>query len=387
VALLPLVLLLLAQLADVRVPKLPTAVVPLVVAAVLGWGTGHLRASNVSESASVLGLHLPTLGLGIFSCFGEASRHIGIILPVALTNAIGTIQCQQMAQTAGDPYGVRTSMLGDGVATALAAILGCPYGFCIYIGHPAMKQMGCAVGYNLAMGVVVLLVCCSGAAAMILSLVPVEGLNSFVIFVGLVVCVDALKVMPNRHWVAFMVGLVPGVCNWAATQATDFATSVWPKGVPLPDFTDPSMWERDVTGAMEGLNALGSGYILSSMCLCSITMALIDRKFLAAAAWCFTSSFLSMVGLIHSLQMFLPWQRSLGSLPWQFAFAYGLSGALFLALSGLQASGRLPRGPVDIDFAEPAEDDEMFASVVGQRYADKGTGHSTVRTSFRRSYP
>jgi len=327
------------------------------------------------------------LSLGMFGCLEDAARHVGIILPVALTSSISTLQCQQLAKTAGDSYGVRASMLGDGIATSLAALLGCPYGFTVYIGHPALKQMGCKVGYNLATGFAVLLVCCSGAAAVILSIIPVEGLNSFVIFVGLVVSVDALKVLPSRHWVAFMVGLVPGVCNWALTQATTFATSVWPEGVPLPDFSDPAAWAKDGTGAMAGLNALGNGYILSSMCLCSITIALVDRKFSVAAVWCFTSAFLSMVGLAHSSEMLLPWRQSLRSLPWQFTGAYGLTGVLFLLLAGLQARGRLPRLPAEADFAEPADDNELFSSVVAQRFADKAAGGSMVSHALRRSYP
>jgi len=250
--------------------------------------------------------------------------------------------------------------------------------------------MGCAVGYNLATGCVVLLVLCSGAAAVVLSVVPVEGLDSFIIFVGLIVCADAVKVLPSRHWPAYMIGLVPGVCNWAATQATTFAASIWPAGERKPNFNDPAIWSKDASGAMAGLQALGSGYILSSVCLCSVVMALVDREFLSAAGWCFVSGLLAVVGLIHSPAMFLPWQRGLGSTPWQFFFAYGCCGLLLLLLALLQAKGRLPRGPAEADadsVSEEANDGLGLVSVIERRYEDKAAHSVSSSTIFRRSFP
>lgn len=376
VALPPVVILLLAQLADVRIPKLPTAVPPILAATVMAWVTGHLDVAGVRDSASLLGLCLPTADMQQFEYVEDAMRHIGIILPVALTSSIGTLQCQQLAANAGDDYSLRITMFGDGLATIIAAACGSPFGFTVYIGHPAMKRLGCGVGYNLLTGLIMLLLCISGSSALILNTIPVEGLNSFVIFVGLIVCADGLKVLPERHWPAFLIGLVPGICSWAVTQASTFAESVWPNRTQ-PDFTSPELWRSN--SAMDGLFMLSNGYILSSVCLCSIFMGLIDRDFLKLFAWCMVSAVLSMVGLIHSPSVFLPWQRSLSSLEWQFAIAYGCCGVVALALYIGQIYEYVPER-----LEEPSFESDVFASVLEARYEEKSSRATSQNSSLRR---
>jgi len=369
VGVLPLVLLLLQQLTVVRIPKLPTAILPVVVASILAWSTGHLQAEALREKLDLVGLHLPTLRVAALDHFSEAMQYIGIILPVSLTASIGTMQCRELAVTAGDDYSLRVSMLGDGIATVLAALCGCPFGFTVYIGHPALKQMGCHVGYNLLTGLVTLLVCCTGLSAVVLQVVPVEGFNAFVIFVGLVICVDGLKVMPNRHWVAFLLGLSPAACNWAIMQAAAFAEALWPAGTKMPDFTTGETWSR-AGGSLEGLFCFGNGYILSAVCLCSIVASFVDYDFVVAAAWCGISAVLSCTGLIHAPRVFFPWQKPLDDIAWRFAFAYLSCALLFLGLRVLQYFRLVPPKYYQLD-EETDRENGSFASVVGDRYAPK----------------
>eukprot|EP00931_Biecheleriopsis_adriatica_P101766 TRINITY_DN76847_c0_g1_i1.p1 TRINITY_DN76847_c0_g1~~TRINITY_DN76847_c0_g1_i1.p1 ORF type:complete len:578 (+),score=96.41 TRINITY_DN76847_c0_g1_i1:84-1817(+) len=375
VGFIPLFILMLALLANVKIPKLPVSVVPLAVASAVAWSTGHLTAAEVRADAPLLGLHLPCISVSEVSQIGEAFKHINIIIPVALTASIGTLMCQQLAASAGDDYSVRTTMIGDGLVTTAAALCGCPFGFTVYVGHPAMKQMGCSVGYNIMTGVVALALCCSGVAAMLLTLVPIEAFDSFVIFVGIILCVDALQVLPDRHWPAFIVGLVPGICAWCVSQAQSFAEAVWPVDVKQPNFTNSSEWK----GPLAGLYAMSSGYIVTAMCWCSIFISFIDRRFAKAAAWCMIASLLSAVGLIHASELSLPWEHSLSSLQVQLAIAYASCGALFGCVACGQLLGWVPSRSLEEEANVVVRgENDSFVTLLERRYENKVTVDAAV---------
>jgi len=370
-------------LVNVKVPRLPVCVVPLAVASALAWASGNLNAAGVGENANLLGLHLPAPCLSEISNFSSAFQYINIIIPVALTSSIGTLMCQQLAISAGDEYSVRTTMLGDGFVTILSAVCGCPFGFTVYVGHPAIKQLDAQVGYNIVTGVIMLTLCSSGVAALLLTLIPIEAFNAFVVFVGLILCADALRVLPDRHWPAFVVGLIPGICNWCITQAQSFAGTVWPAGIAQPNFGNPSEWEKDATGALKGLYAMGNGYLVIAMCWCSIFISFIDRKFSQAAGWCLISSLLSAFGLIHGSKLSLPWTESVDSIQNQLAIAYATCGVLFLICRGGQGIGFVPTGlNEEQSNVVMGTGEESIVQLLENRYENKvivGTG------SFRRT--
>ena len=72
-----------------------------------------------------------------------------LILPVALTVAVGTIQCVMFADEVGDKFGIRASMVGDGLATTISSACGGIFGMTVYLGYPQFKKMGARVSYNL----------------------------------------------------------------------------------------------------------------------------------------------------------------------------------------------------------------------------------------------
>merc|ERR1712137_943682 len=109
------------------------------------------------------------------------------------TAAVNTMLAQQQAVTAGDDYSLPATLLGDGLATMFAALMGCPFGFTVYVGHPALKMMGCKVGCNLMCGLIIVIMMCCGAPRLLIDVIPAEVLNGFVVFVGMILAADALK--------------------------------------------------------------------------------------------------------------------------------------------------------------------------------------------------
>lgn len=379
VGIVPFFMILMALYANVKLPYLPAMFPPVIVGTIIAWilrQPGVTSVQEATDSVDSLGWHPAQLSFGAFESFSTVSTYIPVILPVALTVSVGTIQCREVAAKVGDEYNLRWSMLGDGIATIIAALFGSPFGMTVFIGHPGFKTMGAKVGYNFLCGGAFVLVCFSGLAGLFKALFPPQALNPILLFVGLAICCDALEVTPARHWPALMLSFVPCFCNWAVTQATNFAQgicsakgshcSVSPSG--------PGAWTLDSTGALRGLYALGQGYLLTSIYLTSMLIFVIDRKFAIAALWAFVAALSAAVGLIHSETLFLPWEGpstpstadgpfddNQYDLHWHFVGAYMGLVVLFGISAALQQAGHVPKGPAST--AEPIH--ESFVNVNG----------------------
>jgi adenine/guanine/hypoxanthine permease len=103
---------------------------------------GHASSSAVSpggvlNATRLMGGYPPQTSFReIGARLPEMGPHITVVMPVALTVAVGTIQCVQFAQKAGDAYPLRASMIGDGAATIVSALFGGIFGMTVYIGAP-----------------------------------------------------------------------------------------------------------------------------------------------------------------------------------------------------------------------------------------------------------
>ena len=152
-----------------------------------------------------------------------------------------------------------------------------------------VQAMGAKIGYNLLCGASFLLVCLSGMAPLFKAVFPTQALNPILLFIGLAICSDALEVTPPRHWPALMLSLVPCFCNWATTQAINFAAGICSKQQPearcVVNPSSPGAWTLDPTGDLRGLYALGQGYLLTSIYLTAMLIYCVDRNFVRAAVW------------------------------------------------------------------------------------------------------
>jgi AGZA family xanthine/uracil permease-like MFS transporter len=263
------------------------------------------------------------------------------------------------------------------VATIIAALFGSPFGMTVFIGHPGFKKMGAKIGYNILCAVCFVIVCFSGLAGLFKAIFPPQALNPILLFVGLAICCDAMEVTPQRHWPALMLALVPGFCNWASTQAQNFAAGICnqPGSKCVVNPSDPGAWTLDTSGDLRGLYALGQGYLLTSIFLTSMLIFVIDRKFAWAAVWAFVAAVSSAIGLIHSGSIFLPWvgpaRPEAGSiynpdqfdLHWHFFGAYMGLCALFLACFGLQHLGQLQKPHVEEESGTPRSFVESVAAI------------------------
>jgi AGZA family xanthine/uracil permease-like MFS transporter len=82
---------------------------------------------------------------------------------------------------------------------------------------------------------------------------------------------------------------------------------------------------------IHGAFALEQGFIFTAMLLAAATTCVIERRFRAAAAWCFAAAVLSAVGLMHSYR-WTPGDTAVALSPaWPWAAGHAVMGVAFLA--------------------------------------------------------
>ncbi len=150
----------------------------------------------------------------------------------------------------------------------------------------------------------------------------------------MVICADTLAITPQRHYPAFLLGIMSIVANWAQGTIINGVSNAY------SNFTLPNVqFSPNVTSAITGFSYRGlinfaGGALLQCVFLTAILMYIIDRKFLRATVWSLLAGFFSFFGLINA--------NSVGVLikntddGWRFTVAYGMLAVLFLGLEVAQ---------------------------------------------------
>ena len=325
VGLVPLAVILLGYFARIRLPlNLPAGLVAVGVGSALAWATGLMTAEAIGPAMQNAGLYLPRPSVeAVLGGFKDVLPFLSAVAPLAVMNFMGTLQCVESAAAAGDRFKPFSTMIVNGVATMVGALLGSCFPTTVYIGHPAWKALGARRGYSILNGVVITFLCLSGLMSLVLAIVPKESASAILLFVGLVITAQAFEVTPAKHFPAVAFGLVPHLAAWGTgildTLATAAGTSVQAIG---PDAIQKAGL------SYTGLRTLGAGSLVTSMILCAMTIALIDRRLRAAAGWATAAAALAWFGLMHADRV--GWGEAPGA-----ALGYVLMAVLFVVVSRL----------------------------------------------------
>jgi AGZA family xanthine/uracil permease-like MFS transporter len=334
VAVFPVLVLLATYASGTRLPLgIPGGLAAIVAGTALAWTlraiAPGLGATSLGPVADVsLGLHLPVPVVGDALALLASPRgyaYMAVILPMGLFNVVGSLQNLESAAAAGDFYETRPSLLVNGLATVVAALFGSTFPTTIYIGHPAWKAMGARRGYSILNGVVVTIVCWSGAVPLVLSAVPIEATLGILLWVGLVIFAQAFQEVPRGHAIAVALGVVPSLAAWVLVE---IETTLRAAGSNL--FEAAPRFGSDLS--IHGVIALSQGFLMTSMILSAVLVFVVEKEFLRAAGWTLGASALSMVGLIHAYDLTphgVTNRFGLAAAP-GFGVAYAL-GACFLA--------------------------------------------------------
>ena len=124
----------------------------------------------------------------------------------------------ESASAAGDNYNLRKILLADGLGAIVGSMLGSPFPPAVYIGHPGWKAVGGRIGYSLATGIAIALVCFLGLTALLLAVIPLVAILPILLYIGLVIGAQAFQASPASHAPAVVLALIPNIAEWAKTQ-------------------------------------------------------------------------------------------------------------------------------------------------------------------------
>jgi AGZA family xanthine/uracil permease-like MFS transporter len=310
---------------------LPGGLVAVALGTAIAWSTG---LAPKGEPAAVVGLFLPLPHLGALVeglSAGHGAVFFSIIVPMGLFNLIGSLQNIESAEAAGDRYRARPSLAVNGVGTLVAAGFGSPFPTTIYIGHPGWKGLGARAGYSLLNAGFMVAIGLTGTIGHIAWAIPVDAGMAIVLWIGIVISAQAFQATPRSHAPAVVLGLLPGVAAWGAFMAksglrigaADQPATPWSEGL-IEAFARNDIW-------IHGAFALEQGFVLTSLLLAAIAVAIIERRFERAALWCAIAAGLAALGLVHAYR-FVGADTALELRPaWPWTFGYAAMGLVCAA--------------------------------------------------------
>jgi len=313
---------------------IPGGLVAVVLGTVLAWTTG-IAGSGARPPFEGLSPVLPYPHLLDFFRSLRLSfwlPYVSVILPMGLFNVLGSLQNIESAESAGDAYRTRPSLLANGAGSLVAALFGSPFPTTIYIGHPGWKAMGARTGYSVLNGVFITALALSGTLGLVVWAVPIDAGMAIVLWIGIVITAQSFQAVPRSHAPAAVIGLLPALAAWGALLAKNSLRAAG-MGTPAAPFT-PSLIDAFLGSGtwIHGAFALEQGFIATSMGLAAATVHIIERKFRLASLWFLGLAVLSLTGLVHSYR-FAP-DDTVGSLTpaWPWFWGY-LGSAALLAVA------------------------------------------------------
>ena len=301
IAFFPLAFILVQYFSKVRFPLgLPGGLIAVGVGTGLAWITGYIDSGNIVNGDGLFHFSPPQFCGGNMIDLIQSKyvlQYISIIAPMGVFNVVGSLQNLESAEAAGDKYDTFPSLLTNGIGSVVASLFGSCFPTTIYIGHPGWKAIGARTGYSILNGVFVAIICLSGVITVILKVVPLEAGIGILLWIGIVIVAQAFQETPKHHAMAVAMGLFPAIAAWGLLMVESTLRSA---GTTL-FIVGKDAFTNNL--AIHGMISLERGFIFTSMILASISVFLIERKFLMACIWSLGAAFLSFVGIIHAYEL------------------------------------------------------------------------------------
>jgi AGZA family xanthine/uracil permease-like MFS transporter len=168
----------------------------------------------------------------------------------------------------------------------------------VYIGHPGWKAVGGRIGYSLATGIVIGLVCFLGVTALLLAVVPLVAILPILLFIGLIIGAQAFEATPHRHAPAVILAMLPNVAAWGQNQIDGAlgAAGTNAAAVGLDKLAGNGV-------IYKGMELFGGGATLAGLILGAIAVFIIDREFKMASIYAGIGAVLAFFGFINGTQL------------------------------------------------------------------------------------
>jgi adenine/guanine/hypoxanthine permease len=302
---LSLTIVLVSWMAGVRLPYgLPGGLVAVLLGTALAWLAKLFHLDDLMQPAEVVsafsqfGLRLPYPSTDFAKALGDIGPLLVTAVPLGIYNFTEGMNNVESAAAAGDDYSLRRILLADGTGAIVGALLGSPFPPAVYIGHPGWKAVGGRIGYSLATGIVIGVVCFLGLTALLLAIIPLVAILPILLYIGLVIGAQAFQATPARHAPAIVLAILPNIAAWAQTLIDGALNAAGTSAEKI------GMTKLGATGVVyHGMALLGGGAVLAGLILGAIAAFIIDRKFDWAALFAGAGAILSFFGFIHGTSL------------------------------------------------------------------------------------
>jgi len=305
IALPVLAIILLSWTAGVRMPGgVPGGLLAVVVGTVIGWAaylsgawTG-MDPAAVSASFAQFGIRLPIPGTEVLSGLSEIAPLLVTAIPLGIYNFTEAMNNVESASAAGDDYNLRHILLADGGGAVIGSFLGSPFPPAVYIGHPGWKAVGGRIGYSLATGFVVAVICLFGLVGLFLAVIPIQALVPILLFIGLVIGAQAFTTTPARHAPAVVLAMLPNIASWAQGQIDG---ALGAAGTSAGAVGNGPLSNAGVI--YDGMAIFGGGAVVAGLILGAIAVFIIDREYSRAIVYSVVGAILAVTGFIHATSL------------------------------------------------------------------------------------
>ena len=294
-------IILISWMARVRLPGgVPGGLAAVVVGTVLAWIVTLAGISPVMDPHAVgmalsrIGLHPPLPTLAVLAGLSHVVPLLVTAVPLGIYNFTEGMNNVESAGAAGDEYNLRSVLIADGIGAIAGSLLGSPFPPAVYIGHPGWKAVGGRIGYSLATGCAIAVVCFTGLAALLLAVVPLVCILPILLYIGLVIGAQAFEATPARHAPAVILALLPNIAEWAQGQVDGALASA---GTSAAKVGEATLAAHGVI--YRGMQLFGGGATLAGLILGSVAAYIIDRRFDRAGIYALIGAVLAYFGFIN----------------------------------------------------------------------------------------
>jgi AGZA family xanthine/uracil permease-like MFS transporter len=281
---------------------IPAGLVAIAAGSLIAWGSnlfgmnyGGMSLDKLSSSFQGFGFSLPIPAFQhVFSGF----QFLGVILitaiPFGIYDLVEALDNVESASVAGDSFPTTRVLTADGVVSLVGCMMGNPFINAVYIGHPGWKAMGGRIGYSAATGIMVIVLAWFGIISLMSAIIPVVAISPILLYIGMLIGAQAFQETPKTHAPAIVLALVPHLAAWGKMLIDNSL------GAAGTNATAVGFDKLGQTGVLyQGLETLGGGAILAGVILGAVTVCIIDRQLLRAAAFAGMGAILTFFGLMH----------------------------------------------------------------------------------------
>lgn len=285
---------------------IPASLLVIVIGTAMAWlwhrpgsAAGVLVPVGTLASGQV-GLRLPVPVLGdLMASWPLIWPYLPVTIPMGLLGLVGSLQCLESAEAAGDRFAGRPALTMNGLGSIAAALCGSPYPTTLYYGHPGWKAIGARSGYSTLNAAFFTVVLMTGTFSYIAYAVPVEAGMAILVWIGATMFMQAFSAVPVKHYPAVAIGMLPPVAGFAALVVRHALAGA---GVAF----SPALLGRIAATrnyAIQGVFSGDAGYIFMSILWSGAVVAITERQFYGAALWMVGAAAASALGFMHATKV------------------------------------------------------------------------------------